>query len=116
MAGRREHRLSRTAFSDLPGVKNKHTIGKATEQSWIVCDEDHRETQFFSQISKYSQDFHLRCRVERGRPLVGTHYARAASHRLGNEQPSPLHSPTLMRLRVRNPVCSFRKTVYEGWH
>ena len=41
MAGRREHRLRRTAFSDLPGVKNKHTIGKATEQSWIVCDEDH---------------------------------------------------------------------------
>ena len=54
MAGRREHGFGRTAFNHLPGVKNQHTIGKAGEQRRVVRDEDHRETQLFSERSKHS--------------------------------------------------------------
>src|SRR6266478_161111 len=114
MPGRREHGFGRTTFDDLAAVKDQHTIGKAGEQGGVVRDEDHRETQFFPERSKHSENFHLRRAVERRGRLIGNHHRRAADDRLRDQHALALSSAKLVRIRARNAVRLFRKDFCEN--
>src|SRR5260370_11251679 len=113
MLGGVERGLSRAKFDDLAAVKDQHTIGKAGEQSWVVRDENHRETQFFPERSKHSKNFHFRRGVERGRRLIGNDHGGTADDRLRDQHALPLSSTKLVRIGARNAVRLIRKDFRE---
>src|ERR1700687_2154007 len=115
MPGRREHSCSWTTFDDLAAVKDHHTIGKVGEQSWVVRDEDHRQTQSFPERPKHSENFHLRRGVERRGRFIGNHHGRAADDRLRDQHALPLSSTKLVWIGARNPVRLFRKDLRENF-
>src|SRR5712664_2186549 len=114
MLGRREHGCSRTTFDDLAAIKDHHTISKAGEQSWVVRDEDHRETQFFPERSKHPENFHLCGGIERRGRLIGDHHGRTAGDGLRDQHALPLSSTELMWIRARNAIRLFRKNLCEN--
>src|SRR5712664_1482677 len=114
MLGRREHGCSRTTFDDLAAVKDQNTISKAGEQSWVVRDEDHRETQFFPERSKHPENFHLCGGIERRGRFIGDHHGRTAGDRLRDQHTLPLSSTELMWIRARNAIRLFRKNLCEN--
>ncbi len=109
MPGRPKHRCRWAPFDDAAAVQDQHTISEPGEQSRIVCNEDHRETQFFPERSKQAENFHLRCGVERCRWFVRNDHARAAGDSLGDQHALPLPSTELVGIRLRNAGCFFRK-------
>ena len=114
MPGPRKHFFSRATFDDLATVEDQQAIGKAGEQSWVVRDEDHRQTQSFPERSKDCENFHLRPRVERRGRLIGDHHGRPAGDRLGDQHALPLSSTQLMWIGAQNAVGIFRKNFFEN--
>src|ERR1700674_2566121 len=114
MLGRGQNGFSRARLDDLATVEDQHSIGKSREQSGVVRDKDHRETQSFPELSKHSENFHLRHGVERGGRLISDHHGRAAGDRLCDQHTLPLSSAKLVRIRARDAVRLFRENLGEN--
>src|SRR6266478_953495 len=110
-----EHSFRRTTFGNLAGIEDQDTIGKTGEQRGVVRDEDHRESQFFPERSKHTEDFHLCRGVERRRRFVGNHNGRAAGNRLRDKHTLPLPSAQLVWIRTRNAVRLLEKEQCENF-
>src|SRR5713226_7793663 len=109
MPGQRNHCSYRPQFHDAATVKNEDAVSKSSEHGWIVADEDHRETKFFSERSKDSDDFHLCCGIERRRRFIRNDQGWSARNRLSDQDTLPLSAAQLMRIRFDNPFHLFRK-------
>src|SRR5437016_396428 len=114
MTWRGEDGFGWAAFGNFASVKHQHTVGKARKQSGVVRDEDHGKTQFFSQLSKHSDNFHLHGGVERGCRLIGDDNGRMAGDRLSDQHTLALSSTELVWIRMRNAVRFFRKNLCEN--
>src|SRR4029077_12752416 len=104
MRGRSQHPRGWPEFGDAAAVKDQHAAGKPGEQRWVVRDEYHRKPQPLPELSKHSDNFHLRRGVKRSRRLIRDHDGRTAGDRLSDQHPLPLTSAELVRIGARNAV------------
>jgi hypothetical protein len=98
-----------TNFGDAACVEDKDAIGKASEESGIVRDKNHREAELLPERAKELQDFLLSGGVERRGGFIGNDEGRAAGGRLGDEDALALASAQFVRIRAGNAFGVFRK-------